>query len=830
MKNIYHDLRYALRVLRKQPAFSLTAVLVLALGIGGSTAIFSALNSLFLKPLVISRPGELIGVYIRDTQRPDSFRGFSYPNYSDLRQQNTEFSGLVAHNLAMVGLTEGDSTHRIFADLVSSNYFSTLGVSLFRGRDFRPVEEKPGNGDPVVILSYSFWQRHGAASNEIGKGVLVNGRVYTVIGIAPRGFTGTTALVSPELYFPLGVYENIINDFEGQARQLGARDNNDLIVFGRLKPGVTAAQADAELALISQRLAVSYPAEDKNQLFFTNPLPRLDVSTNPQSDAEVLLPFAFFMAMAGIVLLIASLNVAGMMLSRSAARRREIGIRIALGARPRNIVQQLFTEALVLSVAGGAGGLLLAYAGPTLFFGSMQRMIPLDLVFSAVPDLRVAAATVGFCILSALIFGLSPARSLSQAAIAVDIKDGVARDAAAGRFSRGNLLVTSQIALTLMLLSAAGLFLRSALAAARLDPGFSVQHQAIVELDPHMVGYDDARGRELYRTVAERLRTVPGVQSASVAATVPFGMMSIGRTIQRADASAAAGRSAGVSCTANIVGGGYFQTFGIPIVRGRGISEADTHSARMAVVLDQAAAKRLWPSGDALGQRVRLAAEDATRPAAEAEVVGIAANIRDNAFGTGDQPHVYLPFGPQYQSDMNIQLRLTSDDAAILQAVRGQIRALDPRLPILNLKTMRSQLDGSMSLWLLRTGAALFVFFSGAALLLATVGLYGLRAYTVARRTREIGIRMALGARPGDARRMVLKEGLTVTAAGLTAGVVLALFAGKAMSSLLYRMAALDPLVLSATVALLFAVSLLACYLPARRASRVDPMVALRHD
>lgn len=830
MKTMLQDLRYAVRVLRKQPAFSLTAALVLSLGIGGSSAIFSIVNGMFLKPLLIRRPEQIVGVYSRDTVKPDTYRAFSYPNYADLRAENNVFSSLTAHNLAMVGVTEGDSTRRVFADAISANFFSTFGVPLFRGRPFSEAEEQPGSGIPAAILSYNYWTKRGADPDILGKTVQVNGLAYTIIGIAPAGFTGTAALISPELYLPLGMYEHYANDFAGQVKALAARDNRVLMLVGRLKERVSAQQADAALALLGERLANAYPAENKDQTLLTHRLSRMSISTAPVSDSELTAPFALLMAMAGVVLLISSLNVAGMMLARGAARRREIGIRIALGARRRNIAQQLFTEGLVLSLAGGAAGLLVAYAGTALLVRSLERMVPLDLVFSAAPDWRVAAATVAFSVLSALVFGLGPARSLSRGSVVSDIKAEGGQVDPARRFSRRNLLVAGQIALSLMLVSAAGLFLRSAWNAAAVRPGFRIDNEVVVELDPSLAGYDEARGRQLYRTLLERLGNLPGVQSASLAATVPFGMISLGRTVERADTPTAANQK-GLSFRSNIVSEHYFATLGIPVLGGRSFQQRDTGGGPAIAILDRTAAEKLWPHGNPVGQRIRIGASDsAAKATVEAEVVGLVGNVQDDVIGSGDQPHVYLPFGQQYQANMNVHLQVTHADASMLETVRREVLAADGRLAVLSLRSLRTHVEGSFGLWVLAMAARMFSIFAATALLLAMVGLYGLRAYTVARRTREIGIRMALGARPSEARRMILREGLALTAAGLAVGLLLSLSAGKAVASLLYRVPGFDPLVLGAAAVVLAVVSLVACYLPAARASRVDPMIALRQE
>ena len=839
MRTLIQDIRYGVRMLFKQPAFSVAAVLVLSLGIGGSAAMFSLVNAFLIKPLLVRDAGQIVGCFSRDTQKPDSYRAFSYPNYADLRDNNTVFSSLMAHNLAMVGITEGDTTRRAFADVVSSNYFSTLGAPLFRGRDFTPAEEQPSGAAPVVIVSYSYWRKSGADPDLIGKTRQINGRVYTVVGIAAKGFTGTIAMLSPELYLPLGVYEAVANDFEGRGRPLALRDNHALIVVGRLKEGTTLQAANASLALLADRLAKAYPGENKDQTILVHSLSRNSITTNPSNSNEIALPAILLTSMAAIVLLIASLNVANMMLARSAARRREIAIRQSLGAGRVNILQQLLVEGWILAFIGGAVGLALAAGGTTVLMNSLARLAPVDLVYTATPDVRVLLATTAFCVLSALVFSLGPARSLSKSSIVTTLKEGEASGKAGiGRstFSPRNLLVMGQIALSLTLLTAAGLFIRSARTTASVDPGFRIENTMLLEGDPSLAGYDEARGRQIYKAVLERVRATPGVQSASVAATVPFGMVSLGRTINRSDApvtgSDSSSKQAGVSCRFNLVSDDYFTTLGISLLQGRDFRRSDTENSNAArvVVVDELAAKRLWPNGNAIGQHIRMDSSDGSNKEVGAEVVGVVTGVQENVFGDGLQPHVYVPFGQEYQADMTLHVKAASQDANVMETIRREVLAVDSRLPILALKTLRTHMEGSFDLWIVRTAARMFSIFGAVALLLAMVGLYGLRAYTVVRRTREIGIRLALGAKPSDARGMILREGVLVTSVGVAGGLALSLLAGKVLSSVLYKVSGVDPLVFFSATAVLAGVSLLACYLPALRASRVDPMVALRYE
>jgi predicted permease len=837
MGNLFRDLRQGVRMLLNKPGFSATAVIVLALGIGANTAIFSLVNTFLLKPLLIQKPEELVGVYSRNTHNPDDYRAFSYPNYVDLREGNTVFSSLMAHNMAMVGVAEGDTTRRAFADLVSSNYFATFGVPLFRGRTFTATEERPGSNSEVVIVSYNYWKKTGSDPDLLGKTIRINSRILTVIGIAPEGFTGTTALFAPDVFLPLSLHDAMQNDFEGPKRQLAARNDYALIVVGRMRPGVNQKSADAQLTGVAAGLADAYPGENKDQTFIVRPLSRMSISTNPTTDSAIVVPAVLLLSMASVVLLIASLNVANMMLARGAARRKEIAIRLALGGARGTILRQLFTEGLVLAIVGGAAGMVVAYWSTSALVHSLSRLAPLDIVYAAGPDLRVLAATMGFCLFSTLLFGLAPAWNLSKPNVVSGLKDGEHDDIATGKrrrlFSRRNLLVMSQVALSLVLLTSAGLFIRSAEQAANVAPGFRMDG-VLVELDPSLANYDEAHGRQVYGALLERLRSLPGVADVSLAGTVPFGMIHLGRSVQRAtdappgpvDPSA---KGTLASMRYNIVSASYFTTLGIPMLRGRTFMPAEGAGSTSAavVIVDKTAATRLWPNEDAVGKHIRMISSKTQ----DAEVVGVVGSMQETIFGA-TEPHIYVPFGQEYQADMNIHLRTAVQgpeaEALLLKTIRREIGLVDNHVPVLALKTFREHFESSADLWVVRTGARMFSIFGGVALLLAMVGLYGVRAYTVARRTREIGIRMALGASASDTLRMILREGLIVTSIGAGVGLLLSLAVGKLLSSFLYQVSGADPLVFFAAPILLCVISLLACYLPARYAARVDPMVALR--
>ena len=820
-------------MLASKPGFTAAAVMVLALGIGANSAVFSLVNAFLLKPIQVQNPEELVGLYSRDSKHPDAYRAFSYPNFADLRDNNQAFTSLAALNMAMIGVQEGDATRRTFAAVVSSNYFSTLGVTLLKGRPFMAEEEKPG-AERTAIVTYSFWKKKGEDPDLIGKPIRIDGHMFTIVGITPKGFTGTTALVTPEIFTPLSAYALLMNDFDGHVKPLAARDNHTLILLARLKKGVSLQAADATLAVAAAQMEKAYPAENKDQALLVRPLPRMGISTNPQDDSGLRLPAILLLGLAAVVLLIASLNLANMMMAKGAGRRKEIAIRLAIGGGRSRIVRQLVTEGLLLALLGGAAGLMVASFSTRLLIESLAALAPIEIVYDAAPDARVLAFTLLFCALSTVIFGLLPAWKLSKPDVWIDLKENSGEDARGHKrrlFSRANLLVMGQLSLSLMMLASAGLFLHSAVKAANLQPGFSLENEVLAEVDASLIDYDEAHAGPLYQSLKDRLRSVPGVRSVAIAATVPFGMINLGKGIAPSDVAISKDHPA-LSARYNIVSEDYFQTLEIPVLRGRPFSSAESSpkSKSNVVIIDKMAAGKLWPGGDALGKRIRI--DGGSKQ--DYEVVGVVGNIRENIIGAKIEPHLYAPFGREYQANVQFHMKVAGGgpeaENRALESVRQEILAADQRLPLLSLKTMRGHLETGFDLWVVRTGAHILEIFGAVALVLAVIGLYALNAYTVSRRTREIGIRMALGADSRSTLRMILGEALRVTLVGIGVGLLLAAGLGKVLAGVLYDIRSFDPLVLSTAPLLLAAVALIACYVPARRAARVDPMIALRHE
>ncbi|HEY2103719.1 MAG TPA: ABC transporter permease [Chthoniobacterales bacterium] len=855
-----HDFRFAFRQLIKAPGFTIAAVLVLALGIGANTAVFSLVNALFFASPHYANPHEMLQVFSQDRKDPKKFRGFSYPTYRDIREQSTVFSDIMAFNLALIGVGQKGDARRAFAAIVSSNYFSVLGVSLARGRAFLPEEET--HNTPVAIVSYGYWQKHNLDPNVLGSQFLINGRTFTIVGITPKGFSGTMQILSPEVWLPMSVYDQVANDFGSKDKTtMDDRNGTQLRVMGRLKPGMTAAAAKPALEGLGANLEKAYPVEQKDQIFIAAPVPRNSVGAGPSPDRALKSIAPLLLGMAIVVLLVACLNLANMLLARGTARRKEIAIRLALGGSRWRIVRQLLSEGFVLALLGGFGGLVLGLWSSDLLVGSMRKLMPLDVVWSSGANPAILAATFGFCLLGTLTFALGPALKISRCALVIDLKEHAGEDVVRRRwkFLPRHPLVVVQIAFSLALLTAAALFVRGAGKAASVDTGLRPGASYLLEVDASLAGYEQKRAQELYQNLSTRLAALPGVEHVTISATVPFGMISSEKNVQRAgvhpglDAKpATAGEGLAFKAAWNSVGADYFSTVGLPVLRGRAFTETEaTRPGPKVAIIDEPLAKKLWPNGDALGQRVQYADENTAKRGGgdtrgnradlnpgekqeeTIEIVGIVPVTRHDLFAN-EEPDgsIYLPFARGFQSDVSFFVRFRSLSSAneTSDLLRRTVRDVDPSIPIISLQTFAQYLDSNLDLWLVRAGAALFSIFGGVALGLAVVGLYGVKAYSVARRTREIGIRMALGAQPAMVLRLIMREGSIMLLSGLALGLLLAAATGKILSGMLYGIGAFDPPAFAGALTVLAVATLFATWLPARRATRVDPMVALRTE
>ena len=843
MPSLLADLRFAFRLLARQPGFTATAVLVLAIGIGANAAVFSVVNTLLLKPLPAVRDGgQILGVYSKDTKNAGNYRGFSYPNYVDIRQGTRSLQGVAALTIALTGITEGAATRRTFVQMVSANYFEVLGAMPVRGRAFTPEEERPGRSALVAVASHGYWQRHGTDPALVGRTVTMNGRLFTVVGIAPPGFRGTTAGGPlPEFWVPLSATGVVENDFlRGIAGgDLASRDTHKFLLFGRVKDGVSRQAVDEDLAGLGSRLADAYPAANRDFTITASPLGRIGFGPVPGRDAPLVSLSAILLGMSAIVLLVACLNLANMLLARGTARRKEIAVRLSLGAGRLAIVRQLLLEGLVMSLAGGAVGLVAGRWAMTLLTRSVAPLItmPVDLDMSL--DARMTAATLALAAVATVAFALGPAVKATKPGVVEELKEqaGEDRSRRARLFGARNLLLAGQMALSLALLVTGALFVRGALKAAAATPGFTLDRGVVVEVDPSLGGYSREQSADAHRRAVARLRGVPGVDAASMASIVPFGSVSEQVRVGRPGPANAGAPAAGVAAEHVSVGGDYFHALGLTVLKGRAftVEEAEGRVPVRAAVIDEPGARRLFPGKgeDPVGQFIRVGSRDDGQQEELLQVVGLVPGVLGNLFDRAPLPHVYVPFSSRSQVWMYYHVKLArgvAGDEAMLASLRRELSAVDPRLPVLSVKTLPSFVRDSVFLWVFRSGARVFTAFGLAALVLALVGIYGVNAYMVLRRTREIGIRMALGAAPRDVVRLVVRETAVVTAAGVVAGTGLAIAIGSLLGSMLYQVSAFDPVALVAAPLLLAASALAASYLPARRAARVTIVSALRRE
>ena len=854
MHAFLQDWKFSFRLLAKTPGFTLAAVTVLALGIGLNTAMFSVIHALIFNARAYPEPERVVQLYTRDTKRPDEYRAFSHPTYEALRQQSDVFAGVLAHNLSMVGVGEGTESRRTFAGIVSANYFEVLGVKLLRGRGFTAAEAQPGADLPVVVVSHLYWKKTGFDPALLGSDLRINERHFTVVGITPEGFSGTMSLVGPELYFPLGVFDTLSNDFyeQEQRRTLGRPDAFNLFLVARLRPGVSPEAAQTALAGLSTALEREFPVEHRDKLLTLAPLPRFGTSVSPTRDGGLNLFGVVLLGMTCAVLLVVCLNLAGMLLARGHARRREFAVRLALGGSRSRIVRQLLTEGLVLALLGGGLGLALAIYATDLLVASVGTLAPVALFFPGTATAPVLLATLGFALLATLFFAFGPALKLSRSDILTDLKLQAGDDSTGKRraWLPRHPLVVTQIALSLALLVAAGLFVRMALRVSGADTGYHADQTIVVELDASLGGYDQDRARGIYRGVGERLSALPGVGVASIGAIIPYGLIDIDRSVRRAGlqpapgtkpATAAEGRA--FSSAWNSIGRDYFAAMGLTLLRGRTFTPAETDGsdAPLVAIIDEGLARKLWPEGDALGQHIQFGESGAIRGSTDTvqapgtlEVVGIVTSIRTDLFEKEPGRAVYVPFGQGFMSNVHFHIRPAVPDAAaaagLIDAVRREVKTAAPGVPVFKLRTFRQHREASVEFWVVRSGTALFALFGGLALVVAVVGVYGLMAHAVSRRTREIGIRMALGAVPREVRNLILREALAMILSGAGLGLLLSLGLGRVLATVFADLSPFDAPAFGTAALTLFAATMLACWFPARRATKVDPLAALRTE
>jgi predicted permease len=808
MGALVQDLRYGIRTLAKNPGFTIVAVLTLALGIGANTAIFSVVDAVLLRPLPYPESNRLFTVYQTSPQDPAQNTGVSYPNFLDWAQQNQVFDSIAAvrgNSLALSG--QGEPTY-VEAGSVTSNYFDVLRVKPLLGRALQSSDDAL-DANPVAVMSETLWRaRFGADPAIVGRTITLDQHPIAVVGIVPGYFHPSVPDSAAQLWVPLR-QDGIFSDMRGR------RGGHYLSALGRLKLGVTAAQAQSEMAAMEQRLAEQYPNENKGWGIRIVSL-QSDIAGNVRTALLVLL------GAVGFVFLIACANVASLQLARAASRRKEIAIRVALGAGRHRLLRQFLTESVLLSVIGGTVGLVLAYEG----LQGLIAWLPADLprISEIHVDARVLAFGFGLSLLSGVIFGLAPAWHGTESRLAEALEG--ARGVGEGRTSHRarNVFVVAETALAIVLLVGTGLLIRSFARLQQVNVGFNPAQLLVAQIGLPRAQYaKPEQWISFYKQTLGRMNALPGAPEAAVAVPLPLSDSYINLAFA---IEGRPPRTKSEAPTADFVAisPNYFHAMQVPLLRGREFGDADSELAPNVCVISATVAQQLFPNESALGQRIIIGyPADAVR-----EIVGIVGDVKDSDLAARESAQVYVPFvqNPFWAAD--IAVRAHGNPSALSGALREQIRAIDSALPLAEVRPMAEVIGSSIAQPRFRT--TLLSLFGAAALLLAAIGIYGVLAYTVAQQTREIGIRMALGANPGRVLRLVLGRGLRLAGAGMVIGVLAALMLTRLLNSLLFGVSATDPITFAAVAGLLFAVALLACYVPARRAMRVDPMVALRYE
>jgi predicted permease len=818
METLWQDAKYGARMLLKNRSVTLIAVLTLGLGIGANTAIFSVVNALALRPLPVEKQDELVVIYSSDAGGAD-YGTSCYPDFLDWRDQNTVFTGLAAFGEIPLALSVGGDTERAVGQIVTGNYFDLLGVAMQRGRAFLPEEDRTPGTHPVAVVSDALWrERYGADPGLPGRTILVNGYPYTVIGIAPPGFRGTELGIAPQVFVPMMMaVQARPRDFD-LLKHRGARW---MTVIGRLKPGVTLTQADAAMDPIAKHLSAVHP--DFNGGYQgVRIFPIRQTYLWPSERDSVLSFVAILFGVVGLVLVIACANVANLLLSRAAARRKEIAVRLALGASRGRLVRQLLVESMLLALlAGGAGLLVALWSGDALLALRPPGFARMDVDLAL--DLRVFGFAFALSLLTGVLFGLAPAWAASRAELGPVLKDESGTHGYRKSLLRSGLVV-AQVSLSLVLLIGAGLFVASLVHARAIDLGLEPRNLLLGSVDLRLNHYTPERGTQLYRELLERVRAIPGVDGASLAEIVPLGMGFARMTVNAEGRTPAPDEATEIDV--NQVAPGYFRVMRTPVLRGREFTDDDRQGAPRVVIVNDVLAERFWPGQDALGKR--LIDPDPAGAGGFLTVVGVVKHGKHRSLGEPARPLFHLPLWQSFSGTVTLHVRTIGEPRAVVGPVRRIVQSLDPHLPVFNVRTMGEHLGTAY--FVARTTAAMLSLFGGLALLLASVGLYGVMSYAVSQRAREVGIRMALGARRRDILHLMIREGMTLTVIGVVLGLAGALATTRLLAHLLHGIGPLDAPTFAGVSVLLALVALAACWIPARRAAGVDPMVALRYE
>ena len=823
---MFQDMRYGARMLAQGRGFTVAAVLCLALGVGANTAIFSLASAVLWRPLPVDRPGQLVEII-----RGDGMNGntLSHPDYLAISARNGTLAGLAISSLTELSFGHGKQSQMITGELVSGNYFDVLGVRPALGRAFLPEEDRTPGTHPVVVVSHAFWQsRLGGDPQLVGKTIRLNNQQYTIVGVAPSGFRGMDAPFAPVVWIPVMMTEATMTV---RRTPLPLNDRgHEFAAIGRLKPGVSIEQAQAQLETLNR------------QLDLADPLPA-DRTRDPDADRSLklvrsqglIVPFrpmankatALLSAVVGLVLLIACANVANLLLARAAARRKEIAVRLALGAGRMRLIRQLLTESILLAMLGAVSGLLIAFWINRALM-ALEPPVPASWNFQI--DLRLDAQALGFTVLltfvTALLFGLAPALQASKPDLIPALKDEAPALAPGRRHLRWlslrNALVVAQVAVSLVLLVGAGLFIRSLQHVRRLDLGFKTEDRLALTFNLAMQGYDEARTREFVTRAVERLDALPGIESASAANFLPQGVMGFGAPVE-IEGRPSAPDARPTFVTDQLVGLDYLRTMGTRLVRGRDFTAQDTGVAPRVAIINERMASRFFPNEDPLGKRLRIGEPNAPF----CEIVGIAEDVTFS-LGENPDPAVYRPLAQQSSRWLTLVVHTKGDPKARIAAVRSAVQAIDDNLPAQEIKTLEEIVG--LQFWPARMLAGLLAVLGSVGLLLASVGVYGVMSYAVAQRTREIGVRMALGAHSRDVLKLIVRQGVGLTLAGAAIGLALSFAATRLIASLLYGVEATDPITFIFVPSFLLGVAVVACYLPARRGTKVDPILALRSE
>ena len=832
LEELLQDLRIGVRMLRKNPGFTLVVAATLALGIGANTAIFGLVDALLLRPLpIVNAPGQLVMLVRGEGRGPT----LSYPDFRVLRERNEVLSDLALFTRAPISFGNNVRSEVVLGGMVSGNYFDVLGIKPSFGRAFLPEEDRTPGAHPVVVLSHSFWQsRFNSDPSLVGQTIVLNNRRFTVVGIAPAGFDGESPPMKVSLWIPVMMIATMRwEPGETGHDPLSNRQDENFGALGRLKQGVSVTQAQAALETINRQLELSNPSppeqpinpnDDRSlrllspQGIMIGPIREMAVTSSRLAGATVL-----------TVLLIACANVANLLMVRALRRRKEVAVRLALGATRGRLIRQLLTESVLLALVGATAGLFLAYWINQLLMAFKPPFPPpftfaLDLSF----DIRTFAFTFLLAIATGVIFGLVPALQASRPDVLPALKDESNAEGPRVRWlNLRNALVVTQVALSLALLISTGLFLRTLRYAQQIDLGFKPDQVLQVSFNLRLQGYNEAKGREFYRQIVERLENLPGVQTASVTNLLPLGFIWLSTPVVPEDREVPPNER--IFAGSVSVGSQYFETIGTPLLRGRGFTAQDTIKSPQVAIVSEKLARSLWPEikepGEALGKRLRVGRSDLV----SCEVIGVAKDSRNNIFNRIDrepEPTIYRPFAQNYSALASVIVRTDGDPRGLFSAVRREVAALDENLPPQNLQPLSETV--SLASWSARTGAVVLGVFGLLGLVLAAIGIYGVMSYSVSRRTREIGLRMALGAETRDVIKLILKQGMGLTLIGTIIGLMLAVAVTRLLTSLLYGVTATDPATFAGVVFFVLGVAVLACYLPARRATKVDPMMALR--